>query len=170
MIRVRVRVGMGKFNSDDPYIYYCGQESLRRNGVALIVNKRLWNVGHGCNLKKLQNDHCSFPRQTTQYHNWSWMVLCWLTGPSGTNTKNRCPSHDRRLECKITKSRDIWNNRKFWPWSTKLSRAKANRVLSRENVSHSKHPIPVSQERLYPWTSSGGQYQNQIDYIFCGQR
>ena len=39
MIRVRVRVGMGKFNSDDPYIYYCGQESLRRNGVALIVNK-----------------------------------------------------------------------------------------------------------------------------------
>ena len=33
--------GMGKFNSDDPYIYYCGQESLRRNGVALIVNRRL---------------------------------------------------------------------------------------------------------------------------------
>ena len=33
--------GMGEFNSDDPYIYYCGQESLRRNGVALIVNKRV---------------------------------------------------------------------------------------------------------------------------------
>ena len=43
---------MGKFNSDDHYIYYCGQESLRRNGVALIVNKRLQNAVLGCNLKK----------------------------------------------------------------------------------------------------------------------
>ena len=43
--------GMGEFNSDDPYIYYCGQESLRRNGVALIVNKRVWNAVFGCNLK-----------------------------------------------------------------------------------------------------------------------
>ena len=42
---------MGKFNSDDHYIYYCGQESLRRNGVALIVNKRVWNTVLGCNLK-----------------------------------------------------------------------------------------------------------------------
>ena len=42
---------MGKFNSDDHYIYYCGQESLRRNGIALIVNKRVWNVVLGCNLK-----------------------------------------------------------------------------------------------------------------------
>ena len=43
--------GMGEFNSDDPYIYYCGQESLRRNGVALIVNKRVRNAVLGCNLK-----------------------------------------------------------------------------------------------------------------------
>ena len=42
---------MGKFNSDDHYIYYCGQESLRRNGVVLIVNKRVQNVVLGCNLK-----------------------------------------------------------------------------------------------------------------------
>ena len=42
---------MGKFNSDDHFIYYCGQESLRRNGVALIVNKRVQNAVHGCNLK-----------------------------------------------------------------------------------------------------------------------
>ena len=43
--------GMGKFNSDDHCIYYCGQESLRRNGVALIVNKRVQNAVLGCNLK-----------------------------------------------------------------------------------------------------------------------
>ena len=43
--------GMGEFNSDDHYIYYCRQESLRRNGVAIIVNKRVQNEVLGCNLK-----------------------------------------------------------------------------------------------------------------------
>ena len=43
--------GMGEFNSDDPYIYYCGTESLRRNGVAIIVNKRVRNEVLGCSLK-----------------------------------------------------------------------------------------------------------------------
>ena len=42
---------MGEFNSDDHYIYYCGQESLRRNGVAIMVNKRVQNAVFGCNLK-----------------------------------------------------------------------------------------------------------------------
>ena len=44
-------IGMGKFNPDDHYIYYCGQESLRRNGVAIIVNQRVQNAVLGCNLK-----------------------------------------------------------------------------------------------------------------------
>ena len=43
--------GMGEFNSDDHYIYYCGQESLKRNGVAITVNKRVQNAVLGCNLK-----------------------------------------------------------------------------------------------------------------------
>ena len=43
--------GLGEFNSDDHYIYYCGQESLRRNGIAIIVNKRVQNAVFGCNLK-----------------------------------------------------------------------------------------------------------------------
>ena len=44
-------MGMGEFNSDDHYIFYCGQESLRRNGVAIMVNKRVQNAVVGCNLK-----------------------------------------------------------------------------------------------------------------------
>ena len=44
-------IGMGKFNSDDHYIYYCGQESLRRKGVALIFNEKVWNAVLGCSLK-----------------------------------------------------------------------------------------------------------------------
>ena len=43
--------GMGEFNSDDHYIYYCGQESLKRNGVAIIVNKRVLNAVLECNSK-----------------------------------------------------------------------------------------------------------------------
>ena len=58
---------MGEFNSDDHYIYYSGQESLRRNGVAIIVDKSpkgsIWMQS-----QKRQNDLCSFPRQTIQYH------------------------------------------------------------------------------------------------------
>ena len=50
-IRERKQTGMGEFNSDDHYIYYCGQESLRRNGVAIMVNKRVRNVVLGSNLK-----------------------------------------------------------------------------------------------------------------------
>ena len=59
--------GMGEFNSDDHYIYYCGQEALRRNGVAIMVNKKVQNAVLGCNLK---NDRMIslFPRQTVQYH------------------------------------------------------------------------------------------------------
>ena len=43
--------GMGEFNSDDHYIYFCGQESLRKNGIAIMVNKRVQNAVLGCNLK-----------------------------------------------------------------------------------------------------------------------
>ena len=58
---------MGEFNSDDHYIYYCGQESLRRNGVALRVNKSS-KCSTWVHSQKQQNDLCSFPRQTIQYH------------------------------------------------------------------------------------------------------
>ena len=60
MIRVNVNIlgiselkwiGICEFNSDDHYISYCGQESLRRNTVAIMVNKRVWNAVLGCNLK-----------------------------------------------------------------------------------------------------------------------
>ena len=60
--------GMGEFNSDDPYIYYCGQESLRRNGVAITVNKESLKCSTWMQSQKQQNDLCSFLRQTIQYH------------------------------------------------------------------------------------------------------
>ena len=101
------------------------------------------------------------PRQTIQYHSnpslcpnhWSWrnwrMVLWGPTRLSGTNTKKRCPFHHRGLECKSRKSRDTWSNRQVWTWSTKWSRANANRVLKRECNGHSKYPLPTTQDSTH---------------------
>ena len=76
------------------------------------------------------------------------MVPWRSTRTSRTNTKKKkCPFHYSRLKCKIMKSRDTWNNKKGWLWSTKWSRAKANRVLPREHTGHSKHPLPTTQEK-----------------------
>ena len=111
--------------------------------------------------QKWQNDLCTFPRKTIQYHrnpslcpnqwcwrSWSWMVLLRHTRPFRTNTQKRCPFHYRGLECKIRKSRNTWSNRHIWPWSTEWSRAKANRILPREHTGHSKHPLPTTQEKI----------------------
>ena len=59
--------GMGEFNSDDHYIYYCRQESLGRNGLAIMVNKSP-KCSTWMQSQKQHNDLCSFPRQTIQYH------------------------------------------------------------------------------------------------------
>ena len=100
------------------------------------------------------------------------MVLRRPTRPFRTNTQERCPFHYRGLARKSRKSRNTWSYRQIWPWNTKWSRAKADRVLPRECTGHSSHPLPTKQHnrRLYTWTSSYDQYQNQIDYILCSQR
>ena len=64
---------MGEVNSDDHYIYYRGQESLRRNGVAIMVNKSL-KCSTWMQSQNRQNDLCSSPTQTIQYH--SYPSLC----------------------------------------------------------------------------------------------
>ena len=78
---------------------------------------------------------------------WSWMVLWWPTRTSRIITKKkRCPFYHKGLERKSRKSRDTKNNKQFWPWSRKWSKAKANRILSRKHAGHSKHPFPTTQE------------------------
>ena len=68
--------GMGEFNSDDHYIYYCGQESLRRNGVALIVNKRVQNAVLGCNLKNDRMISVHFQGKTLN------ITIIWIYAPT----------------------------------------------------------------------------------------
>ena len=106
--------GMGEFNSDDHYIYYCGKESLRRNGVAIMVNKRVQNAVFGCNLK---NDRMI----TVHFQGKPFNTTVIQANAPTSNTKEaevewfyedlqdllehpkRCPFHYRGLECKSRK-------------------------------------------------------------------
>ena len=151
--------GMGEFNSDDYYIYYCGKESLRRNGVAIIVNKTVWTSVLGCNLKNDRMISVCFqgkPFNITVMHTYA------LTSNAEEVeveqfyedlqdllelTPKKDVIHQRGLKCKRGMSRDTWSNRQIWPWSTEWSRAKANGVLPRERTGHSKHPLPTTQEK-----------------------
>ena len=98
------------------------------------------------------------------------MVLWRPTRPSRTKTQKRCPFHYKGLECKSRKSRNIWSNRQIWRWSTKWSRAKANRVLPRDTLVIVNTLFQQHKRRLYTWTSPDGQHQSQIDYILCNRR
>ena len=150
---------MGEFNSDDRYIYYCEQESLRRNGVAIMINKRVWNAVLGCNLK---NDRMISVHLQGKPFN---ITVSQVYAPASnteeaeverfcedlqdllTNTPKRCPFHYRGLECKSRRSRNTWSNRQIWPSNAEWSRAKANRVLPRKCTGHSKHLLPTTQEK-----------------------
>ena len=104
--------GIGEFNSDDHYIYYCGQKFLRRNGVTIMVNKRVRNAVLGCNLK---NDRMNSVRFQGKPFNITVIQVYALTSNAEEaeveqfyedlqdllerTPKKRCPSHYRELEC-----------------------------------------------------------------------
>ena len=121
--------GMGEFNSDDHFIYYCGQESLRRNGVPIMVNKRVRNEVFGCSFKNSRMISVRF-----QDKPFNIMVIQVYAPTSNAEEaeqfyvdikdlleltlQKRCPFHYRGLECKSRKSRNTWSNRQIWPWNT----------------------------------------------------
>ena len=118
--------GMDEFNSDDHYIYYCGQKSLRRNGVAIMVNKRVQNAVLGCNLKN--NIMISVHFQGKPFH----ITVIQVYAPTSNaeeaevewfyedlqdllelTPQKRCPFHHRGLKCKSRKSTDTGVTSKF---------------------------------------------------------
>ena len=123
--------GMGEFNSDEHYIYYCRQQSPRGNGVTIIVNRRVRNAVLGCNLKNDRMISVRFqgkpfnitviqvyvPTRNAEEAEVEWFYedlqdLLELT------PQKRCPFHYRGLECKSRKSRNTGSNRQIWPWNT----------------------------------------------------
>ena len=123
--------GIGEFNLDDHCIYYCGQESLKRNGIAIIANKRVQNAVLGCNLK---NDRMISVRFQGKPFNITVIPVYAPTSNTEEAEVERfyedlqdllelTPKKDvlfitRGLECKSRKSGNTWSNRQIWPWST----------------------------------------------------
>ena len=122
--------GMGEFNSNDHYIYYCGQESLRRNGVAIMVNKRVQNAVLGWTLKNDRMISVRFqgkpfnitviqvyaPNSNAEEAEFEWFYedlqdLLKLT------PKTVVLFQYKGLEYKSRKSRNTWSNRQIWPWN-----------------------------------------------------
>ena len=136
------------------------QESLIRNGVALIVNKKVWNAVLACNLKNDRMISVHFQGKPLNI-----TVIQFYASTSNAEEaeveqfyedlqdlleltpKKRCPFHYTGLECKSRKSRNTWSNRHIWAWSTKWGRAKTNKVLPRKHTGHSKHPLPTTQKK-----------------------
>ena len=129
-------MGMDKLNSDDHYIYSCGQESLGRNWVAQLINKRDQNAVLG-SISKMIEWSCLFPRKTIQYHSnitlchshwsqrsWSQMVLWKPPWPSRSDIKTRFPFHHRGLECKAGSQEIPASEYKMKQWKVYQSFAK----------------------------------------------
>ena len=149
--------GMGELNSDDHYIYYCGQESLRRNGVAIIVNKRVQNAVLGCSLE-----------------NNRMISVCFQGKPFNITVIQICASNHRAKEAEVEQfSEDLQDLLELTPKKDVLFimglESKVGRqeipgitgkfvlriqnearqrltVLPKEHAGHSKHAIPATQE------------------------
>ena len=172
--------GMGEFNSDDHYIYYCGQESLRRNGIAIIVNKRARNEVLGCNLK---NDRMISVHLQSKPFN---ITVIQIYAPTSNAEEAEVEQFYEDLQdlLELTAKRDVlfiigdWNAKvgsQETPGVTgKFGLGVQNEVGQRliefyalviANTVFQEH-----KRRFYTWTSPDGQHQNQTDYILCSQR
>ena len=107
-----------------------------------LQHRLLWQIGKNLNVDS-HNEILSFKKK--------WRV-------------------ELRSKCKSRKSRDTWSNMQIWHWNTKQSRSKANMVLPRECTGHSKHPLPIAQEKTLQIDITRWSIWNQIDYILCSQR
>src|SRR5574341_222517 len=173
---------MGKFNSDDHYIYYCGQDPLRRNGVAIIVNKRVQNAVLGCNLKN--NRMISVRFQGKPFN----IMVIQVYAPTSNAAEAEAEWFYEDLQdlLELTPKKDIlfiigdWNTKvgnEETPGVTgKFGLGVQNEVGQRLIEFCQENALVIAntlfqqhKRRLYTWTSPDGQHQNQIDYI-CSQR
>ena len=174
--------GMGEFNSDDHYIYYCGQETLRRNGVAIIVNKRVRNVVLGCNLK---NDRMISVRFQGKPFNITVIQVYALTS-NAEEAEVEWFYKDLQDLLELTSKKDVlfiirdWNAR---VGSQEISRVTGKFGLAVQNEA-GQRLIEFCQEnalviantlfqqqkrRFYTWTSPDGQYQIILIIFFAAK-
>ena len=173
--------GMGEVNSDYHYIYYCGDEPLRRNGVAIIVNKRFQNAVFGCNLK---NDRVISVRFQGKPFN---ITVIQVYAPTSNTEEAEVEQFYEDLQdlLELTPKKDVFI---IGDWNAKVGSQETPRVSGKFGLGVQNEAgqrlIGFCQEnalviastlfqqhkrRLYTWTSPDGQYRNQIDYILCSQ-
>ena len=175
--------GISEFKSDDHYIYYCGQESLRRNGVAIIVNKRVQNAVLRCNLKS--NRMISVHFQGKPFNIMVIQVYAPTSNAEVAEVEEFYEDQQDLLE--LTPNKDVLFI--MGDWSTKVESQETpgitgKCVLGVQNEA-GQRLIEFCQEsilviaitlfqqhkrRLYTWTSPDSEHRNQIDCIFCSQR
>ena len=175
--------GMGEFNSDDHYIYYCGQESLRKNVIAIMVNKRVRNAVLGCNLK---NDKMISVRFQGKPFN---IPVIQVYVPTSNSEEAEFEWFYEELQdlLELTPKKDVLfiiGNRNAKVGSQETPGVTGKFGLGIRNEA-GQRLIEFCQEnalvigntlfqqhkrRLYTWTSPDGQHRNQTDYIICSQR
>ena len=151
---------MGEFNSYDHYIYYCGQESLRRNGIAILVNKRVRNAVLGCNLKNDRMISVHF-----QGNPFSIMVIQVYALTSNAEEDEVERSYEDLQDLlELTPPKDVifiigdWNAKvgsqetpgvrvKFGLGIWNEARQRLIEFCKKECTGHSKHPLPTTQEK-----------------------
>ena len=173
------------FNSDDHYIYYCGQESLRRNGVAIIVNKRVQNAVLGCSLKNDRMICVCFQGKTSN-------IIVIQVYALNTNAEEAAVEwfyEDLQDLLEVTTQKDVLFAYLNALWNAKVGSQEIPRVTGKFGLGVQNEVGQMLTEfcqenalviantlfqqhkrRLYTWTSPDGQHQNQIDYILCSQR
>ena len=177
------RTDMGEFNSDDHFIYYCGWESLNRNGVAIVVNKRVQNAVLRCNLK---NDKMiSVPFQGKPFSITVIQVYALTSNAEEAEVERFYEDLQDFLE--LTPKKDVLFiigdcNAKVGSQETPGVTGKfglgvwneAGQSLTefcQENTQVIVNTLfQQHRRRLCTWTPSDGQHQNQIDYILWSQR
>ena len=174
---------MGEFNTDEHYIYYCGQESLRRNGVAFMCNKRVQNAVLGCNLK---NDRMISVRLQSKPFNITVIQVYALTSNAEEAEFERF-YEDLQNFLELIPKKDVlfiigdWNakvgSQEIPGVTGKFGLGVQNKAGQRlkefcqENALVTGNTLfQQHKRRLYTWTSPDGQHRNQIDYILCSQR
>ena len=174
---------MGEFNSDDHYIYYCGQESLRRNGVAIMVNKRARDAVFGCSLK---NDRMISVHFQGKPFNITVIQAYALTS-NAKKAEVEWLYEDLQDLLELTPQKDVlfiigdWNAKvgsQETPGITgKFGLGVQNEAQQRLIDFCQENTLVIAntlfqqhKRRPYTWTSPDGQHRNQIDYILCSQR
>ena len=148
---------MGEFNSDGHYIYYCGQESLRRNGIPIIVNKRVQNAVLGCNLKTDRMISVHFQGKSFNIT----VIQVYALTSNAEEVEVEWFYEDVEDILELTPENDVlfivgdWNAKvgsQETPGVTGkfglgIRNEAGQRVLPRKCTGHSKHPLPTTQEK-----------------------